>query len=37
MTYATGRRAMGFPFLTASLGTIPFYSLFLTFFTSHQT
>ena len=34
MTYATGRRTMGFVFPTASLDAISFFSLF---FTSHQT
>jgi len=32
----TGRGMMGFAFSTASLGTIPFFSLFLTSFTSHH-
>ena len=32
-----GRGMMGFAFLTASFGTIPFFSLFLASFTSHQT
>jgi hypothetical protein len=32
-----GRGMMGFAFPTASLGTIPFPSLFLTSFTSHHT